>query len=100
MERFVQGISYGRKKKIAACGIKRNRRRPFPESALFTLGLAFVVVYFAGLLATSGTSLKYEDSGAVAVMAETDDAEARDADLWDLLDECLRDVFTKEEKTD
>ena len=84
----------------------RNRRgrpvkeRRYSESFLFTLGLIFVIIYFTGLLYTSGSGGADTKTEAVAVFAETDEtgrAETpRGNGIWDKLDRCFERVFGKE----
>ena len=68
-----------------------QKRKNFSESALFTLGLAFLIVYFAGLTFFSGGAPKGE-AAAVAVMAEQEETEAEKG-IWDVLEDGLRAAF-------
>ena len=102
-----RAVSVGRiKKKSVTAGApaiaKKGRGiRSFSESALFTLGLAFVILYIAGLLISSGTPVTApERIDAVAVMSVVDDEEGGASEkptekrgIWDILEDCLRDVL-------
>ena len=68
-----------------------QKRKSFSESALFTLGLAFLIVYFAGLTFFAGSAPKGE-AAAVAVMAEQEETEAEKG-IWDVLEDGLRAAF-------
>ncbi len=69
-----------------------RKRKRFSESALFTLGLAFIIVYFAGLTLSAGEPEARGADGAVAVMAEQEDA-PEEKGIWDLLEDGLREAF-------
>ena len=68
-----------------------RKRGSFSESALFTLGLAFLIVYFAGLTFFAGSAPKGE-TDAVAVMAEQA-TEPEDKGIWDAIEDGLRAAF-------
>ncbi len=70
---------------------KPKARRPFPESFLFTLGVAFTVVYVVGLLVTSGGERTHYTGDAVPVFSEVNDEPSRT--VWTALDDCLRDAL-------
>ena len=92
-----RGIITGREKRVMKP--ERKRKRRFTESFVFTAGLAFVVIYIVGMLATSGGErIKYDDTGdAVAVFAPTEERDSDESDrgFWDLLDDCLERAFSK-----
>ncbi len=94
MEKNGSGaIVFGRKAaKQGEKGAAGKRR--FSESALFTLGLVFVIVYFAGLLWSSGSKDNTAETGAVAVFADKSEAPKEDG-IWDRLDRCFEYVFGK-----
>ena len=70
-----------------------RKRKNFSESALFTLGLAFIIVYFAGLFFASGADVGASPD-AVAVMARQEEGECG---IWDVIEDGLRDVFDAED---
>ena len=79
-------------------GGRRGRARAFSESVLFVFGLVFVIVYFTGLLYSAGNDGQIYGDGSVAVMASADDGipdreENEGRGVWDLLEDCLRDVL-------
>ena len=80
---------------------KRREGRRFTESFAFTLGLAVIIVYFAGILSGGRAEpVKYENGDAVAVFAEADGAMTdggEERNLWDVLDECFESAFTRED---
>ena len=78
----------GRAERLPAA---QKKKKSFSESALFTLGLAFTIVYFTGLAFFSGTAPKGED-GAVAVMAEQETG-PEEKGVWDALEDALRAAF-------
>lgn len=91
-----RGIITGREKRVKKP--ERKRKRRFTESFVFTAGLAFVVIYVVGMIATSGgEKIEYRDD-AVAIFAPTDErSDDADSDrgFWDLLDDCLERAFSK-----
>ena len=79
----------------SACGKKAaGRNRRFSESFLFTLGLVFVIVYFAGLLWSSGIK-ETSDREAVAVFAQSGGSPEKTDGIWDKLENCFEHVFVK-----
>ena len=72
---------------------KRNAPRKFPESFLFTLGVAFSVVYVVGLLVTSGGDAPVYTEDAVPVFAEQREEVSPRRTVWTALDDCLRDAL-------
>lgn len=75
---------------------KGTVRKTFSESFLFTLGLAFVIVYIVGLLSSvKATPIEYDDNEVVAVFAESDapDNEEEPAGFWDMLDRAMEKAF-------
>lgn len=98
-ENKCRGISAGRERKEAKPGQERKRRK-FTESFAFTAGLAFFVVYVAGMIATSGgEKIKYDGTAdAVAVFAPSDGNDTSsdsEEGFWELLDDCLERAFGK-----
>ena len=73
---------------------EKKRRRSFSESVLFTLGLAFIIVYFAGLTYSAGGAGEKYPADAVAVMAEQKETEEKG--LWDIIEDGLSEVFGAE----
>ena len=78
----------GRAERLPAA---QKKKKSFSESAFFTLGLAFLIVYFAGLTFFSGGAPK-GDADAVAVMAEQEETEAEKG-IWDAIEDGLRAAF-------
>ena len=73
---------------------EKKRRRSFSESVLFTLGLAFIIVYFAGLMYSAGGADETYMPDSVAVMAEQkEDAADEEKGIWDILEDGLSKVF-------
>ena len=93
--KYTGEIAFGRKRRAEIPARRKINR--VAESFAFTLGLVFVIVYFAGLFVTCGD---FSDDGssqdALPVFAEVaadSERSERRGGLWDALDDCLREVF-------
>ncbi len=79
-----------------------KKTKTFSEPVLFTFGIVFVILYFAGLLLSSGApQAPYGPEDTVAVMAVEDEegkeiSEKGGKGIWDMLEDCLRDVLGAE----
>ncbi len=100
IKRETGSVRSGRAAKRHAA-LRRGRQRGFSESFLFTLGLAFIIVYFTGVLfASRGAEVPAaDDPGAVAVFAEyggeepASEATGESSNLWDEFTAALSGAF-------
>lgn len=86
-----KGIHIGRTRREGKDGAKRS----FTESAIFTLGLAFIIVYIVGMISSGSRGvIDYESREVVAVFASEEEPK-ESGNVWDLLDECFEKAFSK-----